>query len=175
MVFMFQTSKLVSWDISVVSIFIPFVRLCPCSVFQFEVEVFLGVVAWLPCTSDFLRWPSYAMSYFRWSILAHSSPPTEVCHVSKRQTTFSSYWSFSSKRQWRKMHILWSSRSTTYSYSRCVLCTWVCVNNAADCAIIPYHLKCIMRSPEMPLISLCLMVPVNFSQLREKYLSTLWC
>ena len=172
MVFMFQTSKLVSWDISVVSIFIQFVRLCPCSVFQFEVEVFLGVVAWLPCTSDFLRWRSYAMSLF--SLIKPRSLFSSN-NVSKRWRTFSSYWSFSSKRQWRKMHILWSSRSTTYSYSRCVMCTWVCVNNAADCAIIPYHLKCIMRSPEMPLISLCLMVSVNFSQLREKYLSTLWC
>jgi len=31
------------------------------------------------------------------------------------------------------------------------------VNNGADCAIIPHHLTCIMRSSEVPLISLCLM------------------
>jgi len=61
---MFQTSKPVSWDISVMSIFIQFVCPCPCSVFQFDVKVFLGVVAWLPYTSDFLRWPSYSMSLF---------------------------------------------------------------------------------------------------------------
>ena len=39
--------------------------------------------------------------------------------------------------------------------------------NAADCAIVPHHLK---RSSEMPLMSLCLMASVNFSQLCEKYL-----
>ena len=48
-----------------------------------------------------------------------------------------------------------------------VCCTWVHVYNAADCAIIPYHLKCIMRSSEVPLTSLCLMASVNFSQLCE--------
>ena len=35
-----------------------------------------------------------------------------------------------------------------------VWCTWVHVYNAADCAIIPYHLQCIMTSSEVPLISL---------------------
>ena len=37
-------------------------------------------------------------------------------------------------------------------------------NNAVDCAIIPYHLRCIMRSSEVPLISLCLMASVNFEK-----------
>jgi len=36
---------------------------------------------------------------------------------------------------------------------------------SVDYAIIPYHLKCIMRSSEVPLTSLCLMASVNFSQL----------
>ena len=166
MVFMFQTSKLVSWDISVVSIFIQFVRLCPCSVFQFEVEVFLGVVAWLPCTSDFLRWRSYAMSLF--SLIKPRSLFSSN-NVSKRWRTFSSYWSFSSKRQWRKMHILWSSRRYHLQlWQVCNVYMSVCEQCCRLC-----DLKCIMRSPEMPLISLCLMVSVNFSQLREKYLSTL--
>jgi len=38
----------------------------------------------------------------------------------------------------------------------------VLMNNAADCAPIPYHLKCIMRESEVPLISLCLLGLVNF-------------
>ena len=142
MVFMFQTSKLVSWDISVVSIFIQFVRLCPCSVFQFEVEVF---------------------SLIKPRSLFSSN------NVSKRWRTFSSYWSFSSKRQWRKMHILWSSRRYHLQlWQVCNVYMSVCEQCCRLC-----DLKCIMRSPEMPLISLCLMVSVNFSQLREKYLSTL--
>ena len=62
--FMFQTSKLVFQDISIASIFIQFVCPCPCSVFQFDVEVFLGMVACPPCTSDFLRWPGYAVLVF---------------------------------------------------------------------------------------------------------------
>ena len=31
------------------SIFRQFVSPCPCSVFQFDVKIFLGMVAWLPC------------------------------------------------------------------------------------------------------------------------------
>jgi len=84
--FMFQSSKLVSQDISIVSIFIQFVCPCPCSVFLLDVKVFLGMVAWLPCISDFLRWPSYAVSSFSlikpqeilWSDL-HTSIPTAYC------------------------------------------------------------------------------------------------
>ena len=41
------------------------------------------------------------------------------------------------------------------------------LNNVANCVIIPCHLKCIMRSSEVSLISLCLMASVNFSQLWE--------
>jgi len=51
---MFQTSKLMSLDISIVC---P----CPCSVFHFDVKMLFGMVAWFPYTSDFLRWPSYAV------------------------------------------------------------------------------------------------------------------
>ena len=99
--FMFQTSKLVSQDISIVSIFIQFVCPCLCSVFLFDLKVFLGMVAWLPCISDFLRWPSYAVSSFSlikpqeilWSDL-HTSVPgpqhvvatydySQTCHVWK--------------------------------------------------------------------------------------------
>ena len=83
---MFQTSELVSQDVSIVSIFIQFVCPCLCSVFLFDLKVFLGMVAWLPCISDFLRWPSYAVSSFSlikpqeilWSDL-HTSIPTAYC------------------------------------------------------------------------------------------------
>jgi len=36
----------------------------------------LGMVAWLPCTSDFLRWPSYAMSLSLTYCLVW---PTHIC------------------------------------------------------------------------------------------------
>ena len=72
--------------VSIVSIFIQFVCPCLCSVFLFDLKVFLGMVAWLPCISDFLRWPSYAVSSFSliksqeilWSDL-HTSIPTAYC------------------------------------------------------------------------------------------------
>ena len=43
----------------------------------------------------------------------------------------------------------------------------VCTNNAVDCAVIPYYLKCIMRSSEMPITPLCLRkILVNIVTLR---------
>ena len=48
--------------------------------------------------------------------------------VSEWQRTFSSYWSFSSRRQRSKMHAIRSSRSAIYGYSRCVICVWVCMS-----------------------------------------------
>jgi len=117
-----------------------------------------------------LRWPSYAMSLFSlikphslFSFSNRSLPCLKEAENLQQLHVF-----LQQKTVGGKMHILWSSRSTTYSYRRCVLCIYSvpeCVNNAVDCAIIPYHLKCIMRSPEVPLISLCLKVSVNFSQL----------
>ena len=51
-----------------------------------------------------------------------------------------------------------------FSYSRCVICvyicTWVHVNNAADCVLIPYQFKCIISSGAT-YVSV-LMVSVNF-------------
>ena len=32
-----------------------------CSVFQYDVKILLAMVAWLPCTSDILRWPWQVM------------------------------------------------------------------------------------------------------------------
>jgi len=39
----------------------------------------------------------------------------------------------------------------------CIVYMSACINNAVDCAVIPYSLRCIKRSLEVPLISLCLM------------------
>ena len=55
--------------------------------------------------------------------------------VSKRTKTISSYVSFSSRNEWRKMHTSRSSRSTTYSYSRCVMCVYVSVCGACVCIV----------------------------------------
>ena len=76
--FMFQTSKLVFRDISIASIFIQFVCPCPCSVFQFDVEVFLGMVACPPCTSDLLRWPGYAVFVFPFIEIVQSDMHTSI-------------------------------------------------------------------------------------------------
>jgi len=68
----------------------------------------------------------------------HSSPsPTEVCPRAPclkeidRARTFSSYWSFSRELITSKMQLSRSSRSTTNSYSRCVMCLCTCEHVSA--------------------------------------------
>ena len=69
---------------------------------------------------NILAWQNLKYFYHLWFTLLLSQHP-----VSKRWRTFSRYWPFSSRRHRRKMHR--SSKRTTYSSSRCVVCVCVCV------------------------------------------------
>ena len=90
--------------------------------------------------------------------LTHSSPsPTEVCPCLNEAAA--DYGGNAHIKKLKKYHLQPQQVCNMY-----VWCTRIL---AADCAIIPYHLKCTMRSSEVPLISQCFMVSFNFSQLCE--------
>ena len=60
--------------------------------------------------------------------LTHSSPPTApVPAISERQTTFSSYSPFSSRRQQKKMNISRSSQVPLWLQQVCNVCACMCV------------------------------------------------
>jgi len=48
---------------------------------QFDVEVFLGMVACPPCTSDLLRWPGYAVLVFPFIEIVQSDMHTSISPV----------------------------------------------------------------------------------------------
>jgi len=62
--------------------------------------------------------------HFLWSNLAHSFPPTEVCHAQRGGEPSAATGLSPAKDSGGKCtYYIWSSRSTTYSYSGCVMCT----------------------------------------------------
>ena len=78
----------------------------------------------------YFAWPKLKCFCHHWLTLLLPQQKLALNPLSQRlrQRTFSSYCSFSSRRQGRKMHTLRSSRSTTYSYSSGVMCGYVHVS-----------------------------------------------
>ena len=70
-----------------------------------------------------------------------SMPPTFP--VSKSRRTFCSYWSFSSRRRWRKVHISRNSRSSYHLQLQqvCNMCVCMCEHMSA-CVCIMYMSVC---------------------------------
>ena len=95
----------------------------------------------------YFAWPKLKCFCHPWLTLL--LPQQKFAHVSMRRRTFSSRPRVEKNTHIKKLtkyHLQLKQVCNMY-----VWCTWVFVNNGAYCATIPYHLKCLMRSSEVPL------------------------
>ena len=125
-------------------------------------KFFFSILQGISAPSLYFAWPKlkhFGHSWLTLLLLQQKFPPEPP--VSKRWRTFSIYRYFSSRRQQReKMHASRSSKSTTYSYSRCVRCVYVW---ACECMCM-YGMR---RKP----FRCCSALPLQMTDVRSQYMS----